>query len=316
MIKSIPLVSIIIPVYNRAHLLNETLKCVEEQNYTNWECLIIDDGSQDGTFLTIEKFCKKDPRFKFFERPNSRQKGASSCRNIGLENSTGSYVQFLDSDDLMSRDKIKNQLEIMECNSQISFATCKWSRFEHTILDAKDFENLKSYNNFNDLLTFLNALSSSFGYFPIHAYLFRKETIDRAGYWNENLSLNDDTEFLSRIFVISNKIIFINGAIAYYRKSRQDNISLFSSQLKADSAIRSWKMIEILFQIRFKEDNIKFIETAKELIYLKTRKYFPDLLEKNSDFFKDQIKRDLERRSLRFLIKRKISKIYSTYFKS
>jgi len=94
------LVSIIIPTYNRAHLLGETLDSVIAQTYNKWECIIVDDGSTDYTEVLLGFYCEKDSRIQFYER-ELLPKGASHCRNIGLEKAKGNYCIFLDSDDLL-----------------------------------------------------------------------------------------------------------------------------------------------------------------------------------------------------------------------
>jgi len=93
-------ISIIIPTYNRAHLIWETLESVMNQTYTNWECLVVDDGSDDYTKELIDFYCEKDSRIKFLKRIQL-PKGASHCRNIGIENAKGEFCIFLDSDDLL-----------------------------------------------------------------------------------------------------------------------------------------------------------------------------------------------------------------------
>ena len=75
-----PLVSIIIPTYNRAHLISETLRSIKLQTYQNWECIIIDDGSTDNSAEVIAEFCAQDNRSQFFKRPQNQPKGANTCR--------------------------------------------------------------------------------------------------------------------------------------------------------------------------------------------------------------------------------------------
>jgi len=106
-----PLVSIIIPTYNRAHLIRETLDSVLAQTYSNWECIIIDDGSTDETNSLLTKYCAKDSRFQYQHRPNNRPKGANACRNYGFELSKGEYINWFDSDDLMMINKLELQVE-------------------------------------------------------------------------------------------------------------------------------------------------------------------------------------------------------------
>jgi len=96
-----PLVSIIIPTYNRAHLIVETLDSISKQTYGNWECIIVDDGSTDDTTSRVEKYCKIDQRFRYHHRPKSKSKGANACRNYGFELSQGELVNWFDSDDWM-----------------------------------------------------------------------------------------------------------------------------------------------------------------------------------------------------------------------
>jgi glycosyltransferase involved in cell wall biosynthesis len=93
-----PLVTVIMPVYNREDLVKDSLTCVLNQSYTNWECVIVNDGSIDGTKSVIEKFTKVDPRFILFNTVNG---GAAKARNYGIERSTGIYILPLDSDDLI-----------------------------------------------------------------------------------------------------------------------------------------------------------------------------------------------------------------------
>ena len=75
------MVSIIMPIYNRAHLIIETLNSIKKQTYQNWECLIIDDGSTDNTSEVVINYAAQDTRFKFYTRPETSVKGPSSCRN-------------------------------------------------------------------------------------------------------------------------------------------------------------------------------------------------------------------------------------------
>ncbi|SFI24266.1 glycosyltransferase family 2 protein [Halpernia frigidisoli] len=101
-------VSIIIPNYNRANLIVETLESIVAQTYKNWECLIIDDGSKDNSIEVINNFIAVDHRFKLYERDAKSPKGANSCRNIGAKKAKGDYIIYFDSDDLM----LENHLEI------------------------------------------------------------------------------------------------------------------------------------------------------------------------------------------------------------
>lgn len=90
--KKQPLVSIIIPTYNRAHLIGETLDSVLAQTYKNWECIIVDDGSSDNSDEIIDECVKKDARFKYYQRPDEHLPGGNGARNYGFRMSRGTKV--------------------------------------------------------------------------------------------------------------------------------------------------------------------------------------------------------------------------------
>ena len=95
------LVSIIIPIYNRADLIIQTLESISNQTHENFECLIIDDGSEDDTENVVKGFVESDTRFQFFKRPSNKVKGPNACRNYGFEKATGDFIYFFDSDDFL-----------------------------------------------------------------------------------------------------------------------------------------------------------------------------------------------------------------------
>jgi glycosyltransferase involved in cell wall biosynthesis len=108
---STPLVSIIIPTFNRASIINDTLDSILDQTYSNWECLVVDDGSTDETKKVIHNYALKDPRISALERPPEKSKGANSCRNYGLSLAKGDYVIFFDSDDIMAMTCLEKRVE-------------------------------------------------------------------------------------------------------------------------------------------------------------------------------------------------------------
>jgi glycosyltransferase involved in cell wall biosynthesis len=119
-----PLVSIIIPTYNRAHLIGETLDSVVAQTYLNWECIIVDDGSSDNTDEVVGAYVEKDARFKYFHRPEEHLPGGNGARNYGFKMSQGEYIQWFDSDDLMLKEKIAEQYkDILKEKSDLQICT-------------------------------------------------------------------------------------------------------------------------------------------------------------------------------------------------
>ena len=100
--------SIIIPLFNRENFISDAIQSVIHQSNPNWELIVIDDGSTDQSCNIVEEFIKNDSRIKLVKR-NRDPKGANTCRNIGIQESTGDYLLFLDSDDILAPWAIENR---------------------------------------------------------------------------------------------------------------------------------------------------------------------------------------------------------------
>lgn len=303
-------VSIIIPTFNRQELIQQTLESVVSQVYTDWECIVVDDGSTDDSTLVVSKFVEKDTRFKLFVRPNSRIKGASTCRNIGLENASGDFIQFLDSDDLISTNKISEQIKLLKNSSENVIATCKWGRFKEDSSHSKINESLMSYGDFDNMLTFLDQLGYSKGYFPPNAYLIKTDIIKKVGLWNENITINDDGEFMMRVIANTDKIYFAPNAIAYYRDTENGNLSSFNDKQRVNDAINSWKLVESYLKIRFKKKSILYVELMKGALFINVKNSYPELIDEHSFFFKKQLADFKLWNKLNIKLKKVLSKLF------
>lgn len=234
-----PLVSIIIPTFNRAHLIGETLDSVLAQTYTHWECIVVDDGSTDATAELLADYCKKDVRFQYHHRPTNRRKGANACRNYGFELSKGNYINWLDSDDLLSKNKLENQLD--EVKDDIDIITCKWSVKQGDILIDKKNETYKNYHNGINLL---NDFGKYDTYFPIHAYLIKRQLILISGNWDERLRINQDGELIARLLNKCEKIAFSkNSFVVYFKNESEVSVSSYTNA-KLNDLVFTWKIIE------------------------------------------------------------------------
>lgn len=108
------MVSIIVPVYNAEQYLSQTIAMVKKQTYTDWELLLVDDHSEDGSIRTIEKNLSQEPdeRIRLIRQPKNM--GAAAARNRGLKEARGRYIAFLDADDVWLEEKLEIQLRFME----------------------------------------------------------------------------------------------------------------------------------------------------------------------------------------------------------
>lgn len=112
-----PLISVIIPVYNGEKTIRETIKSALQQTFSDFELIIINDGSQDATLAIVNSI--KDPRIKVFSYPNT---GSNPSRNRGVSHATGEYIAFLDADDLWTPNKLESQLIALQANPQAAVA--------------------------------------------------------------------------------------------------------------------------------------------------------------------------------------------------
>jgi glycosyltransferase involved in cell wall biosynthesis len=213
-------ISIVIPVFNREKIISETLDSILYQSYRNWECLLIDDGSTDNVGEICNEYVKKDPRFKYFQR-NRVPKGAPTCRNIGLEYASGDYIIFLDSDDILHENCLKQRIEKFREFPNNDFLVFKSYLFEENITDAKFYWNLINDENLIYRFLKLDVLWQTSG--PI----YRKSYLNTIGGFSEDLLFWQDYELHLRCLLQNPSFIFFSEMPAdlYIRQGSLDTIS-------------------------------------------------------------------------------------------
>lgn len=126
-----PLVSIVIPLFNKSDWIIPTLRSVLNQEYVNWECIIVDDGSTDNSLDLVSNFIESNRRnWKIVKQPNS---GQAVARNLGISLSHGKYIAMLDADDIWFTDKLLKQVSFLETNPEIDLLYCSYVIFEESL---------------------------------------------------------------------------------------------------------------------------------------------------------------------------------------
>ena len=222
-----PLISIIIPTYNRANLISDTLDSVLGQTYQNWECLVINDDSTDNTESIIKKYVDRDCRFQYFKRPKNRHKGANACRNYGFELSKGKYVNWLDDDDLIHKDKLLLQVDALE-SGDFNFSVCQTLVFENSVDNVIGFksEHIYSDNIFEDYLKqkivwLTQAPLFKANFFNDFEYLF-----------DEELQAAQEWEFYCRILNKCSNYNAISEGLVYLRQHKRSMSSSSNHRMK------------------------------------------------------------------------------------
>jgi glycosyltransferase involved in cell wall biosynthesis len=118
-VSETPLVSVVIPAFNAAGLVGQTLESLRLQTFQNFEALIVDDGSTDATAAVVQEFCNADRRFSLMRRPHA---GLPATRNAGMEQARGEFIAFLDADDLWLPEKLERQMKLFRADPRVNFS--------------------------------------------------------------------------------------------------------------------------------------------------------------------------------------------------
>ena len=206
-----PIVSIIIPCFNSAETIFQTIESCLDQDYDSLQIIIVDDNSDDETFAIAHEISKQEDRILLAKNPN---KGAQSARNFGLSKAIGDYIKFLDSDDTISKSLIGNQVKLLSGKARF-VAFCQWQHFEQHPGDLASVGR-QTDRDYYSITEFFTDLWSS-NMYPPHAWLLPRELVTPRDKWDERLTQNQDGEYFSRILSKANAILFADG-VAYYRK--------------------------------------------------------------------------------------------------
>ena len=143
------LVSIIMPAYNCEKFIEQTINSVLNQSHANWELIIVDDCSTDDSAKIIKKYAVQDKRIRYFK--NNRNSGAAVSRNKAIEQATGRFFAFLDSDDLWREDKLKKQIEFMQINNY-AFTCTTYDKIDENNISLNRVINADEKSNYHRLL--------------------------------------------------------------------------------------------------------------------------------------------------------------------
>ncbi|HQK40234.1 MAG TPA: glycosyltransferase family A protein [Flavobacterium alvei] len=198
-------VSVIVPCYNQAQYLDESLASIYHQTHTNWECLIVNDGSLDHTEEIAQKWVATDPRFIYIPKENS---GVSNARNLGIEKASGEFILPLDADDKFEASFIEKALKVFLDDSEVGIVSC-WGMF---FTKEKKLQVYKSNAKSTSDLLFTNGVNMGFS-------LFRKDSWEKAGKYDSNASNGyEDWEFLLRVSALGWKVHIIEEVLFFYRQ--------------------------------------------------------------------------------------------------
>jgi len=212
-------VSVIIPCYNQAHFLTAAVDSVLAQAYTDWECIIVNDGSTDNTESVALAYAEKDRRIKYTRKENG---GLSSARNTGLNIAAGKFIQFLDADDVLEPQKFSMQLQSLTVNQQITriLVYCNYVFGTQENIFEKVKREIPVHFTSNNYLQELITGWETDLIIPCHCFLFSSDFFIKDGIrFDETLPNHEDFDCWLRIFSKNPAVIFVDEILCRYRLS-------------------------------------------------------------------------------------------------
>ncbi len=217
-----PLVSIIVPCYNQAQYLDESLQSIFDQTYLHWECIIVNDGSPDHTEAVALNWEAKDSRFVYLYKKNG---GVSSARNEGIEKATGQFILTLDADDKYEVTFLEKALNLLLADDELGIVS-SWGQY---FTNDKQLQVFKSAAKSVDDFLFYNG-------FNMGSSLFRKKCWEQVGGYDANPKNGyEDWEFYLRVCALGWKAYSIEEVLFFYRQhiiSRRKEMNVAENENK------------------------------------------------------------------------------------
>jgi glycosyltransferase involved in cell wall biosynthesis len=216
-------VSVIMPAYNVAGYIGEAMASVVAQTMTDWELLVVDDGSTDDTAARVRELAAREPRIRFFQKDNG---GISSARNVALRESTGAFLAILDSDDVWEPNYLSEQLAIFAAHPGTDIVTGNgW--FRGSSLDG---QFARPYPDARPQPTLATILGDETSIFIMS--VFRRRVYEAVGEFDENLRTNEDYDFWLRAAIAGFTFRRNDKPLCHYRR-RDDSLSAVDARMLA-----------------------------------------------------------------------------------
>lgn len=218
------LFSIIVPIYNVEKYLPKCIESVLQQTYSDFELILVNDGSPDNSGIICDEYAEKEKRIRVIHKKNG---GLSDARNAGLSIANGEFIWFLDSDDFMATSAISKVVDIIERNQDVDMITCAhYNEYSDGITEVKllPFETSITSISRNDFL--MKLYKSNGSYFSAWRNIYRKSVIEKNNLqFVKGLIGAEDCDFFIRFIRCGEKFTFLNTPVVHYRIDREDSIT-------------------------------------------------------------------------------------------
>ncbi len=278
------LVSILIPNYNKAPFLRETLDSVLAQTYINWECIVVDDHSTDNSWEILEEYVKKDIRFKIFKRPKKRKAGGNAARNYAFEMSKGEFINWLDSDDLFLKNTIEDKLRLLNSNLILDFVIGNIKKLNSSTKELEVVQKIRL--NDKNLDPVFGTTNGTF-WVQTSLPLFKRNFLNTFEYlFNEEILIGQESEFFTRVFLKKPSFDHAPNAFHLWRITESSKTGIvrkssFSKKYQLNYLAMKMIFLNIKKARNLNSDEESFFKNSfnDRLLFLPfSSKYFWDLL--------------------------------------
>jgi glycosyltransferase involved in cell wall biosynthesis len=209
--------SVVIPLYNKADVIERTIKAVLDQTFDQFEVIVINDGSTDESLKIVTGFL--DSRIKIIDQKNS---GVSAARNTGIKLAKYDFVAFLDADDLWLPNYLLEQSRLIADFSQASMWGMGWGSLGDAGHHEVDHGGIEY--NFRNIISNYFERSSHANLFFTSAVVIRRNVFDQVGLFDERIEIGEDLDMWYRI-IVSNIVVFFNSTMVFYRLNAKNRLS-------------------------------------------------------------------------------------------
>lgn len=264
-IKTTPEISIIVPIFNVDEYLYRCLYSVSSQTFTDFEVIMVDDGSTDSSFDIAMGFEKVDHRFKLYR---NKVKGVSHARNFGIDAATGKYVAFVDSDDFVDPHYL-HRLYYRAISTGADVVCCNYAVYSQ---ESGDVHSIKLRKPKKGTYTAVKAVKKTVSDWNMRSYLWNK-------LWNKSLFIDNNIRFpemyfedlaiVSQLLYFANEVTVIDKCLYYYTR-RKDSIVYSTNINKINDYVLALGVLRNFFELQndYKTYRINHLQLATTMFFV------------------------------------------------
>lgn len=221
------------PAYNAGKYIAEAVRSIAEQTYTNWELIIVNDGSTDDTSFVLKQLT--NPRIGIYHQENN---GQCAAANKAFSLSKGRLIKFMDADDVISPGYIAEQVKRIGDNDDV-VASAAWGRFYHNDVSTFKVNEDLIRGDCKPIDWLVSSMDGKQAMMQCALWLIPRAVLEKSGLWDERLSLVNDFEFITRVLLQASEIRFAQNAVLHYRSGISNSLSALTSRPGIESAFTS-----------------------------------------------------------------------------